>query len=212
MSKYLIDWIEQYHILDDAWEGMKKQNESLMKMQDSLKYLEKDHFDYSILIQTIKEQFEDTSKILQGAVNNTLARKEEDGLLKNISGNIEEFKGKFKTFKSSYQEYMTSMITHLDDKIYIMKTSNLTQRMMILDIFHEYCDALFYQTFANCHHFNIDLSSNFLTILEELRKLQWQISTFKSKLPQSPSKFASHKAIIGNDFYPHPIQRLKENK
>ena len=211
MSKELIDLADQYKELHEAWVEMEKENKSVLGLQDSLKYLEKGKDEYFLKIQNLQSKFDDASVALQDAVNENMENNET--IMNEVSENFEHFRNQFNIYKVSYQADMTSMISHLDDKINTMKASNLTQRIIILDIFYQYCDALFYQTFTKCHQINIDMSGSFSSILEELRKLQWQISTFQNKLPQSPAKFAKHAAIIENDFvYPQPIQKLKENK
>ena len=213
LSKFLDDLIRHFHTLEDAETEVLAQNKYVSELQDALKYLKEGKDEYLKYIQTIKAQFDNASAILMETDNEPMEMDDGQTLFDTVSGNFENFKSEFMTYKSSYRKYMTSMITNLDGKIHSLKTSALNQRIMILDVFYKYCDALFYQTFKKCHQISIDMSGNFTSILKELSTLKWKIATFKSMLPQNPYKFESHLATIENDdVYPQPIQKLKANK
>ena len=90
------------------------------------------------------------------------------------------------------------------------KVSSLTYRMWLVDIYEEYCTALFYIRFEECgKQFYASITNDFDKILDLLNKVPWKIVKAKSV---DPSEFDYKPIIIQNGKNGMPISDLKENR
>ena len=101
---------------------------------------------------------------------------------------FEQFKAEFEKSNDLYIERMNDLTNSLYTKVADVKQHSMTQRAMILNLYQDYCDGLFYFSFTSCDA-NKDvptMSDPFHLLLEKLNDLQWDAITSLETLPAVP--------------------------
>merc|ERR1719493_608865 len=74
----------------------------------------------------------------------------------------------------------------------------MVQRSLIMIIFQEFCDGLFYFSFSNCYDNErvAAMSDNYDTIIKKLIDLEWRSITAVEFLPTAPTEFYNERIDI----------------
>ena len=105
-----------------------------------------------------------------------------------------------------------SVVIAIEDKSNDLKIASINQRSMVMVMFEDYCDALFYHRFSICNEDTVPaMSDDFGKILEKLNLIQWDTITSIEHLPTLPQDFSSEKVLITDDGK-FPITNFKLNK
>ena len=92
-----------------------------------------------------------------------------------------------------------------------MKSSSIEYRSWTIDIYKDYCDALFYIRFEECgkifYNAIAEDPSDFITSLDEI---MWEKIDSKKLFPSSPKSFNSLPIVIGDSASKHLIETIKK--
>ena len=184
--------------------------EAILKMIEDFE-LEKDLF-YSERNRT-KQEYEDAINQMREDYENMTAEMREE-YRKQITEKFETFKLTFSTLTDSYNTRMSLLIESIQRKSYGLKEHSMNQRTMILALFMDFCDTLFFHSFGRCDTIGMPLmSDNFDNLLEKLSSIQWDAITADDAFPpnQRPQPFPFLYVYIEDDLegLHYPIQILK---
>ena len=67
----------------------------------------------------------------------------------------------------------------------------MVQRSMVMNLYQDFCDGLFYFSFTECYseHYVGTMSDDFGSMLENLKDIQWDTITSMENLPNTPESF-----------------------
>ena len=81
-------------------------------------------------------------------------------------------------------------MTAIQSKLFGLRDASMNQRSMIMPLFYDACDVLFYSSFSVCDADQIPMmSDDFSKILNALSEIEWQSLSDISKLPTPPTNF-----------------------
>ena len=64
------------------------------------------------------------------------------------------------------------MMTMIDEKLHDVKVESITQRLMLIELFNDYCDAQYYYKFQQCENtFYPQISDDSHTVVKKITKL-----------------------------------------
>merc|ERR1719300_1999510 len=75
------------------------------------------------------------------------------------------------------------MMNKLTDALYAkvanLKQHSMVQRSMVMNLYQDFCDGLFYFSFTECYseHYVGTMSDDFGSMLENLKDIQWDTIT-----------------------------------
>ena len=97
----------------------------------------------------------------------------------------------FEDSNKKYIERMNNLTAALYTKVASVKQHSMVQRSMIMNLYQDYCDGLFYFSFTDCFG-NDDIptmSDEFGTILMKLNDIQWDsitsMESWEGSLPET---------------------------
>merc|ERR1711915_69528 len=110
----------------------------------------------------------------------------------NITKSYEEYKATFKTIANNYNAQIFKITESIHQKVYGLRDHSMTQRAMVMALFIDYCDALYYHSFTECGPFlNImpDMADEFGTITDKLLELKWNLLVTTADMHPAPTTF-----------------------
>merc|ERR1711915_163516 len=139
---------------------------------------------------------------------------------------IMELFNKFKeAFEESNKQYI-SMMNKLTDALYTkvanLKQHSMVQRSMVMNLYQDFCDGLFYFSFTDCYsgQYVGTMSDDFGTMLENLKDIQWDTITSMETLPNIPESFENVQIDLVDETMPGtnesflakfgPVRSMKE--
>ena len=182
----------------------------IMQMTEDFQ-AEKDQF-YSERNRT-KQEYEDMiDQMREDYANMTAAMREE--YRKKITEKFDIFKLTFSSLTDSYNTQMSLLIESIQRKSYGLKEHSMNQRTMILALYMDFCDTLFFHSFGRCGSTGMPLmSDDFDNLLEKLSSIQWDSITADDAFPpnQRPQPFPFLYVYVEDDLagLHYPIQILK---
>lgn len=109
-------------------------------------------------------------------------------------------------------EQNTELVYQVEQDLHSVKMASLIHRSWIIDLYEEYCTALFYITFQECSkNFYASITKDFMTVLSSMKNLVWKSIEANSIYP-SPINFESERIFIRDGIDGTPIADFKQNK
>ena len=103
---------------------------------------------------------------------------------------FDKFKAEFEKSSNEYVGKMNTLTGTLYSKVAQLKQASMTQRSMVMNLYQDFCDGLFYHSFSNCDEEKVPtMSDDFDTILEKLNSLSWDSADWQDDLPGTPQDF-----------------------
>ena len=111
-----------------------------------------------------------------------------------------EFKEQFEESNKQYISKLNDLTTALYTKVASVKQHSMIQRSMIMNIYQDFCDGIFYFSFTECFGENYvpTMSDPFDTMLMKLKDIQWNSITSAENLPNLPERFDNVMNIISS--------------
>ena len=144
----------------------------------------------------------------------TLTEEQRQEFIRQIKERFDAYQQVFLSMKNSYRNSLEDLITSVEDKSYNLKIASMNQRSMILVLYNDYCDALYFHDFTECDQSNIPaMSDDFDTLLDKLISLEWDVLTNMGNLVPPPQKYKNVPVILQDDGeFRLPIQNFKNNR
>ncbi len=135
-------------------------------------------------------------------------------LKRKLQAEIEErFDRYSQIYSDKQQEYINAIqagINSITKKLYGLKQASMNQRSMIMVLYEDFCDALFYHTFTEC---SVDqtpvMADDFSVLLQKLNSLEWDLVQGQNNLDPNPMEFQRILLIEDVDNFTRPISYLK---
>lgn len=174
--------------------------EQLNRTEQMLDDLIEQHVAYVYWINKHREEYENKCDEFAEAYD-TASTETKEAFKKEIIERFERFKQAFEESNKQYIERMNQLTSALYTKMATVKQHSMVQRSMIMNLYQDYCDGLFYFTFSECYCGTMTreiqddftcvptMSDSFTTILNKLNEIKWNSITTISNLPNTPSVF-----------------------
>ena len=212
-SDVVLELMERKDELAVAMQDLERATAQVEEIKHALEELEKAKNDFKEDMDAIKEEYEKSVKEMQEQyANMTQALREE--FKKKIMERFEGYQLLFANMRSNYRTSLERLVTSVEDKSYGLKIASMNQRSMILVLYQDYCDTLYYHGFLECNADTVPaMSDNFDILLEKLNSIQWDIITSNENLPVPPQVFTNKRVTIQDDRpLTLPIQSFKNNR
>ena len=133
-----------------------------------------------------------------------------------LQAEIEERFDKYsQIYADKQQEYINGIqasINSITKKLYGLKQASMNQRSMIMTLYEDFCDALFYHSFTECSAEQTPvMSDDFDILLQKLITLRWDSVVGENGLDPVPLKFSRILLIEDTDNFTRPISYLKNS-
>ena len=133
-----------------------------------------------------------------------------------LQAEIEERFDKYsQIYADKQQEYINAIqasINSITKKLYGLKQASMNQRSMIMTLYEDFCDALFYHSFTECSAEQTPvMSDDFDILLQKLITLRWDSVVGENGLDPVPLKFSRILLIEDTDNFTRPISYLKNS-
>ena len=125
---------------------------------------------------------------------------------KKVTGSFKNLQNEIKSLESKYFIQLSSLQTSIHQKFIGLREHSMNQRLLVFDLFMNYCEVEFYNSFTSCETFDLpSISDDFDTILDKLNKLKWNTISSNSKIGGKPQEFKA------KDFRIDPATKAKQN-
>ena len=125
----------------------------------------------------------------------------------------ERFERYNQIYSDKQQEYINAIQTGINSitkKLYGLKQASMNQRSMIMVLYEDFCDALFYHSFTECSADQTPImADDFSVLLQKLKSLQWDL--VEAVLDPPPFGFHRNLLIEDVDNFTRPISYLKNS-
>ena len=158
---------------------------------------------YEKVLDTIKNEYNQASK----------DRKET--MKEDLKESFNELKEKFEDFKQSAIDDLELTAHALGTKKMLRQQKSFKDKAMAMDVFEDYCAALFYHTFETCDPSNKPSHVDTIdTIIDKIDKISWNIfkQSYVSVQGKVPTKFDQKMVIISDTEFDEPVKTLLEWK
>ena len=136
---------------------------------------------------------------------NTATNSQKENYRTKVTRSFNKLQNEVKSLESKYFIQLSSLQTSIHHKFIGLREHSMNQRLMVLDLFMNYCDVAFYHSFTTCENFDLpSISDDFGIILDKLSKLKWNTILSKYKIDGNPQKF-------GREFIINPATETKPN-
>ena len=164
--------------------------DQVRSIQESIEELEQSKNDYQNNMNNIQQDYQDAIKEMEEKyINMTQEMREEFRIA--ITTKFEAFKDVFKEMRAQYLASLDNIVSDVQGKIYGLRSASMNQRSMLLVLYKDYCDALFYHGFVQCDQDDIPLLGDEMSVLlDKLFNLQWDSISNINNLPSKLFIFA----------------------
>ena len=164
-------------------------------------YLELQHVEYGEYMDQHRDEYQ--KKCDEAAANyDEASQAAKDAFKKEITELFDRFKEAFEESNNNYIKQMNKLTASLHTKIATVKQHSMVQRSMIMNLYQDFCDGLFYFSFAECYQDNYvpTMSDDFGVLLEKLVNIQWDSIIAMEDLPNLPETFTNVRIIYDKKF------------
>ena len=210
-AEVVLDWCERNDELAVAQNDLQKAVQQVENIQNALEALESTKNDYQNSMEQNQQDYQDALAELQKNYE-TMSTELKQEYLANITVKFEAYQ---EIFNDKKNEYMTEIQHGIDavlSKSYGLKEASMTSRSMIMVLYQDYCDALFYHNFQDCSEQETPLmSDDFLVLLDKLNALKWDAIANADSLDPAPTQNTVTVIIEDLNNYTQPIAQLKND-
>ena len=149
-SEIILDLTERKDELIVAKEDLNRAIEQVESIKASLEDLENAKKEYQDNMNATQQEYQDAIKRMQEQYEN-MTQELRNEFMKNITDRFNVYQEMFHEMRAHYRNSMEALILSVEDKSYGLKIASMTQRSMIMALYTDYCDTLFYHGFWKCH-------------------------------------------------------------
>ena len=151
-------------------ETLEKLQESANNYNNTMNSVQQDYYDK---IEEMKEQYEQMEEEMR------------QKFIEEIKERFEKFKQTYDEMRDSYLQALDESSTAVQDKIYGLNIASMTQRSMLMVLYRDFCDTIFYHSFTICNEDDVPLMGDeFDKLLLKLNNIAWDSITSSSNLPR----------------------------
>ena len=177
-----------------------------------LEELEAKQAQYEEDVEASRAAYEEKVAELEQAFDEATAE-EKKQFEEEITVLFDKFEDTLNSLQKEYNDDLGEVMTSIQEKNFGLKDASMNQRSMVMALFYDACDTMFYSSFHKCDREELPMmSDDFTVILEALSQIKWDTLTDTSNFPVPPTDFPSVTLeIMDNDAdVDYPIQTLKE--
>ena len=177
-----------------------------------LEELEHQHEEYENDVEAARKAYEDEVSELEKAFDDATAEEKKE-FEENINTLFNNFTNTLDSMEKRYNDAIGEVMSSLQAKLFGLRDASLTQRSMVMPLFYDSCDVLFYSSFTVCSSEELPMMTDQLeTILEALSKIQWDSLADIGRLPTPPTKFNWITTYLVDDDakVQYPVKTLKQ--
>jgi len=169
--------------LQNAIDDVKRIEQMLIdlqqKQQDYIDWMNQHRDDYQNKCDEFADAYDEASQAAK------------DAFRKEIMELFYKFKEAFEESNKQYISMMNKLTDALYTKVANLKQHSMVQRSMVMNLYQDFCDGLFYFSFTDCYsgQYVGTMSDDFGTMLENLKDIQWDTITSMETLPNIPESF-----------------------
>ena len=191
-----------------AENDMKRAQEEVENIQNAIIELQSTTDQYQNDMQQNQQEYED--KVEELKQNYETASTE---LLQQLQAEIEErFEKYTQIYDDKKEEYIKGIqdgITNINYKLMGLKDASMNQRSIIMVLYEDFCDALYYHSFTECSVVQTPvMSDDFDKLLDKLEHLQWDLVEGLNGFDVPPTEFTKTILIEDTDKYHQPIGQV----
>ena len=127
--------------------------------------------------ETARMEYEKEVEELKQAFDNATAE-EKKAFEEEITKSFEEFVRVLESMEQQYNDQLAEVMSSLQRKKFGLRDASMNQRTMVLNLFVDKCDTMYYNSFHLCDsHDTPMISDDFSTLLLDLKQIQWDTLT-----------------------------------
>lgn len=182
--------------------------EEVSRIMDRMALLKYQHKFFVADMNKTRDEYQDETDAFADAYEDASAETKEE-FKTNITILFDKFKAEFEKSSNEYVGKMNTLTGTLYSKVAQLKQASMTQRSMVMNLYQDFCDGLFYHSFSNCDEEKVPtMSDDFDTILEKLNSLSWDSADWQDDLPGTPQDFQDVVDVYLED---SPIEGFSES-
>ena len=198
-AEVVLKLLERQDELKVAKEDVERAIAQIEVIEETSNELKQSIDDYQTNMEDLKQQYEDSVQKLQNDYDSA-SKHQQQNMKQEIFQRFEKFKSGFSSLKANFRSALEKDIIALEEKSKDMKIASINQRTMVMVLFEDFCDALFYHRFSQCKEDTVPaMSDRFDEILEKLNFIQWDSITTHDTLPFNPTTFNGKRIELQND-------------
>jgi len=175
--------------------------EQVERVKKMLEDLQKQHEEYVEWMNQHRDEYQNkTDEFAAAYANSSTADKE--AFKEQIIFLFEKFELAFEDSNNKYIAMMNDLTGALFEKVASVKQHSMVQRSMVMNLYQDYCDGLFYFSFTECYKDNPTeqyvptMSDDFQSFLFKLKNIEWDSITNMESLPNLPSPFSDVSIVL----------------
>ena len=177
-----------------------------------LEELEATQAQYEEIVEASRKAYEDEVAELEQAFDEATAeeKKQFEDQIMALFGNFEDT---LNGMQKEYNDDLGELMMSIQMKNFGLKDASMNQRSMVMALFYDACDTMFYSSFHKCDREEMPMmSDDFTVLLEALSQIKWDSLTDTSNFPVPPTNFKDLTIeLMDNEAaVDYPIQTLKE--
>ena len=134
-----------------------------------------------IKLVSAKESYEELAETI-GTDYFDMSRKAKMEFKAKILGSLNHYRNEYKNHEQSQRQKLVEITEVVDASIYKTKIESITQRLMVHDMFNDYCDAKFYTKFKRCDESTTpDISNDYVTFAKRITDMQIDENLFTAE-------------------------------
>ena len=181
------------------------------RINTKLDDLEAKQAQYEEDVEASRAAYEDKVAELEQAFDEATAeeKKQFEDEIMVLFGNFEDT---LNGMQKEYNDELGDLMMSIQMKNFGLKDASMNQRSMVMALFYDACDTMFYSSFHKCDREEMPMmSDDFTVLIEALSEIKWASLTDTSNFPVPPTDFNERIEIVDNDAeLDYPIQTLKE--
>jgi len=160
------------------------------RIEQMLLDLQQEHQEYIDWMNQHRDEYQDKCDEFAEAYDEA-SQATKDAFKKEIMELFNKFKEAFEESNKQYISMMNKLTDALYTKVANLKQHSMVQRSMVMNLYQDFCDGLFYFSFTECYseHYVGTMSDDFGSMLENLKDIQWDTITSMENLPNTPESF-----------------------
>jgi len=173
--------------LEVAESDLSRAVEEVERIEQNLLYLHVRHVKYTEDMNQNRDEYQNKIDDMAKEWNaNFTAAKEK--YREEIEQSFEKFESEFEESNEQYISLMNELTASLYDKAASVKQHSMVQRSLIMNLYQDYCDGIFYSWFQECHQEQSvpTMSDNFDDLILKLDNIQWDTMMSISTWPGNP--------------------------
>ena len=177
-----------------------------------LERLESKQAEYENDVEAARKAYEEKVAELEKAFDEATTE-EKKQFEEEITAAFSQFEDTLTLLETQYNNELGELMSSIQAKNFGLRDASMNQRSMVMTLFYDACDTMFYNSFHVCDQKELPMmSDDFSTILEALSQIAWDTLTDPDNVQPPPTNFDYISMVLVDDdkAVDYPIQTLKE--